>query len=61
MKKNYIAPETTQTKLHMKTTLLAGSLGGVKTSGLNNKDLIYENNSGDQGSAWSRSNNCWDE
>jgi len=54
MKKEYIKPTMTVTKLQYRSQFLAGSFRGItsaKTTGLDD-DLQYDENGGDPGNAW---------
>ena len=58
IKKTYMQPTTKVVKIqHSK--MLCSSL---RTSGLGDNDLVYEQNSGNQGNAWSRKHkDVWDD
>ncbi len=51
MKKEYINPDMQVVVLQQQSALLAGSLQGSNTTGLDD-DLNYDNTGGDQGNAW---------
>ena len=60
-KKTYEKPEILVMQADMDQQILAGSIAGVTTTGLDN-DLGYDNDGGDQGSAWARKNDvAWDD
>ena len=54
MKKEYIKPTMTVTKLQYRSQFLTSSSRGItsaKTTGLDD-DLLYDENGGDPGNAW---------
>ena len=52
IKKDYMKPAMTVVTLQHQTHILAGSFQGVQANGLDDDDLDYDSNGGDQGSAW---------
>ena len=61
IKKTYMQPTTNVVKVkHSK--MLCSSPQGISTSGLGDNDLVYEQNGGNQGNAWSREHkDVWDD
>jgi hypothetical protein len=58
IKKEYMKPAMRVAKLHT-TRMIAVSQ--TSTNGLGDDNLGYDKNGGNQGSAWSRGNNGWDD
>lgn len=52
IKKEYIMPTMQVIKFMHQSHILAGSLQSVETTGLDDEILEYDNNGGNQGSAW---------
>lgn len=52
IKKDYKKPTMKTVTLQHQSHLLAGSITGVKTTGLDDDDFDYDAGGGDQGSAW---------
>jgi hypothetical protein len=61
IKKDYIKPAMKVVQLQHHAHILAGSLRGVSTSGLGDDGIGYDENGGNQGNAWSRGSNGWDD
>ena len=60
MKREYIQPATLAEKAQHMTDIL--TISSVSTSGLNSTDdLQYDKSGGDQGDAWVKQSNVWDE
>ena len=61
MKKNYVKPQVEVVRVNMKCQIMAGSVQGVNSNGVNsNAGLIY-NGSGSSTSGRSRDYDDWDE
>ena len=61
IKKPYLRPTTNVVKVKI-VQLVCASLRQVNSTGLDDDDLDYDENGGDQGSAWSRKNDrLWDD
>ena len=61
IKRTYEKHEMQVMEADMDQQILAGSIAGVTTTGLDD-DLGYDNDGGDQGSAWVRKNDVfWDD
>ena len=58
-KKSYEQPTMKMVQIQQ-TQMLCGSVTDVTTNGLDD-DLGYDNNGGDQGSAWARRRKNWDD
>ena len=60
-KQEYLKPAINVEKL-MQMQMLCGSLTDATTTGLDDENLGYDENGGDQGSAWARKRNgVWDD
>ena len=52
IKKEYMMPTMQVIQFMHQSHILAGSLQSVETTGLDDEILEYDNNGGNQGSAW---------